>query len=75
MLVYFQTKFSRKRSCCSDRILKSYILIILALTVTLTLKAANQFFRKTFWLRMMHHLAKFGSERFSDLENIFWIDH
>ena len=41
--------------------LKSSILIILSLTMTLILKTANQSFWKTIWLVMMHHHTKFGS--------------
>ena len=37
------------------QIINSHILIILFLTVTLAVKTANQSFRKTIWLIMMHH--------------------
>ena len=63
MMMYQQTKFSCKRISSSDNILKSHILIILSLTVTLTLKTANQSFRKTIWLMMMHHNTKFGGKK------------
>ena len=56
----------------SENILKSHILITLFLTVTLTLKTANQSFWKTIWLMMMHHHTKFGSKRFNESENIVW---
>ena len=48
-----------KRICSSDEIFKSHIFIILSLTVTLTLKTANQSFWKTIWLIMIHHHTKF----------------
>ena len=72
MMMCHQTKFTRKRISSSDNILKSYILIILLLTVTLTLKTANHFFffLKTIWFIQMHHHTKLGSTRFSDSENI-----
>ena len=63
---------SCKRMSSSDNISKRYILIILSLTVTLTLKTANQSFWVTIWLMMMHHLTKFCSKRFSNSEDIIW---
>ena len=62
---YHQTKFSCKRISNSDSILKSHILIILSLTVTLILKTVNQFFWKTIWLIMLHHHTKFVGKSFS----------
>ena len=46
MMMCHQAKFSCKRISSSDNILKRHILIILSLTVTLTLKTANQSFSK-----------------------------
>ena len=69
MMMYHQTKFTCKRISSSDNISKSQILIILFLTVTMTLKTANQSFWKTIWPIMMHHHIKLGSKGFSDLEN------
>ena len=71
MMMGHQSKFSCKRISSSDNILKSNILIILSITVTLTFKTANQSFWKTIWLIMMHHHTKFGSKRFSDSEYIW----
>ena len=67
-----QTKFTCKRINSSDNILQRHILIILSVTVTLTLKTANQSFWKTMWLIMIHHHIKFGSKRFSFSEDIIW---
>ena len=44
MMMCHQGKFSYKRVSSSDNILKSHILIILLLSVTLTLKTPNQSF-------------------------------
>ena len=68
-----QTKFSCKMISSSD-IFKSHVLMILSLAVTLTLETANQPFRKTTWLIMMHHHTKFGSKRFRDSEDTIWTD-
>ena len=65
-------KISCKSISSSDNILKGHILIILSLTVTLTLKTANQSFWKTIWLIMMHHHTKFVSKQFSNSEDIIW---
>ena len=51
---------------------KSHILILSALTVTLTLKIANTFFHKTLWLMMLHHHTKSGNKMFCGSENIIW---
>ena len=67
-----QAKFSCKRISSSGNTLKSQILIILSLTVTLTLKTANLSVWKTISLIMMHHHTKFGSKSFSDSEDIIW---
>ena len=42
--------------------------------MTLTLKIANQTFRMTFWLMMMHHNTKFGLKKkmFAGLGDIIW---
>ena len=61
MMMYHQTKFSWKRISSSDNTLKSRILIILSLTVTLTLKMANQSFWKTIWLIVTHHHTNFSN--------------
>ena len=55
MMMYYQNKFSCQIISNSDNVLKSHILIILSLTVTLTLETANQTFWKTIWLIIMHH--------------------
>ena len=73
MMMYHQTKFNCKRIRNSDTTLKSHILIILSLTVTLTLKTANQSFWKTIWIIMMSQITtKFGCKGFSDSEHIIW---
>ena len=41
--------------------------------MTLTLKIANQSFRMTLQLKMMHHNTKFGNKMFCNLEDIIWI--
>ena len=56
MMMCHQTKFSCKKFSSSDNILKSHVLIILSLTVTLTLKRENQSFWSTIWLIMIHHI-------------------
>ena len=56
----------------AGQILKRNILIILSITVTLTLKTANQSFWKTIWLTVMHHHTKSGSKRFSVSEANTW---
>ena len=71
-MMYHQTKFNSKKISSSDNILKRHILIILSVTATLTLKAADQSFWKRIWLIMMHHRTTFGSKRFRDLEHIIW---
>ena len=53
LMMCHQTKFSCKRNSSPDNIQKIQILIILSVTVTLTLKIANQSFWKTIWLIMM----------------------
>ena len=45
---------------------------MLSLTVSLTLKTANQSFRKTIWLIMMHHHTKVGINIFSNSEYVTW---
>ena len=60
--MFNQTKFGCKMISSSENILKSHILIKLSLTVTLTLKTANQSFRKTIWLIMTYHHTKLGSK-------------
>ena len=72
MMMCHHTKFICKRISHSDNISKSHILIIFFITVTLTLKTANQPFWKSAWLIMMHHHTKFGSKRFCDSESIIW---
>ena len=72
MTMCHQNKFSCKRISSSDNILKRHSLIIIFVTVTLTLKTANQSFCETIWLIMMHHYTKFGSKKFSFLEDIIW---
>ena len=59
LMMHHQTKFSCKRISSSDDILKSHVLIVWSLTVTLTLKTVNKSYWKTIWLIMMHHHIKF----------------
>ena len=47
----------------------SHILILFALTVTLTLKIVNQFFLMTHRLMIIHHHTKFGKKWFSSAGN------
>ena len=51
---------------------KSHIMIIWALTVTLTLKIATTttFSHMALWLMMLHDHTKFGNKMFCDSENI-----
>ena len=49
--------------------------MISSLTVTLTMKIANQSFKKTIWLITMHHHTKFGRKRFCKAKNIIWTNH
>ena len=70
MMMWHQNKFSRKRISSSDNISKRHILIILSITVTLTLKTANQSFWQTIWLMMVHPNPKFGSKWFGISEAI-----
>ena len=72
MTMCHKTKFSCKRIISSDIISKRHILIILSVTVTLTLKTADQSFWRTIWLIMMHQHTKSGSKRFSISEDIIW---
>ena len=72
MMMNHQTKFSCQRISGADNVSKSHILIILSLTVTLTLKTANQSFWKTIWLIMLHQHTKFGSKRLSVPEDTIW---
>ena len=44
----------------------------MTLTVTLTLKTANQSFWKVIWLMMMHRDTTFGSKRLSGSEDVIW---
>ena len=59
MIMYYQTETGCKRVSSADNILKSHILMILSLTVTLTSKKANQSFWETIWLIMVHNHIKF----------------
>ena len=56
----------------AGQILKRHILITIPVTLTLTLKTANQSFWQTIWLIMMHHHTTFGSKRFSVSKDIIW---
>ena len=49
-----------------DCVIDSHILLIWPITVTLTLKTANQSFRKTLWFMMTYQHTKCG------LKNIIW---
>ena len=49
---------------------KSHILIVWALTVTLTLKIANIFFRMALWLIMLHCHTKFGDKIYCGSKDI-----
>ena len=64
MMLNYQTKFGCKQSSSLEDIVKnSYILIIQALTVTLTLKIENQFFHMTHCLTIIHHHTKSGKKK------------
>ena len=68
---HFHKTIHPKVMCCksissSDNILESHILIILSLTVTLTLKTANQSDWQTIWLILVHQHTKFGGKMFSE---------
>ena len=54
-----------------EDVVESGILIIQALSVTLTLKTVNQFFCMTLWLMMLHKHTKFGNKMFGSLEDIW----
>ena len=49
----------------------SHILIVYALTVTLTLNTVNQFFCKTLWLMMLYYQTRFGCKLTSSLEDTY----
>ena len=53
---------------------KQSYLIIWALTLTLTLKEANQYSCMALWPMMKHHDTKFAYKRFSSSEDIVQID-
>ena len=47
-----------------------HILIIWAVTLTLTLMVAKQSFQKTVWLMVIHHHTKFGNKTLNSLEDV-----
>ena len=53
-----------------EDVVESGILIIQALSVTLTLKTVNQFFCMTLWLTMLHKHIKFGHKKLCASEDI-----
>ena len=77
-MMYHQIKFGCKKISTLVAMTETVVFdYILALTVTLTLKIANQSFHMTLWSMMLHHQTKFGYKRFSSWEdttqkNIHW---
>ena len=79
MMIYHQSKFGCERIIILQSLSLSLslsfsrnspVLIIQALTVTLTLKIVAQFFRTTLWLMMIHHHAKFAYKRLKVVHKI-----
>ena len=73
MIMYDRTESGCKRIRRYSR--SSHILIILTLTVTLSLKIANQSLRVTLELMRIDHHIKFGCKRFSGSEDVFWVNN
>ena len=74
MIMYYHTKFGNKRTSSSEDTVKTHILIIRALAVTLTLKIANQSFCMSLKFMMMHQNTKFGNKMLGGFEGIIWIN-
>ena len=64
MMMYHQIKFGCKKISTLVAMTETVVFdYILALTVTLTLKIANQSFHMTLWSMMLHHQTKFDIKR------------